>query len=114
MAGDARASVLNPLLVGERELVVRWGSYFCERIPLTAVASAGAAECDAGVPKAERLNMAAMGAQPCWIEFARPVETATITGGKRSVRWLCVSPDDAAGFKRAVLSSRADPTARRA
>lgn len=106
MAGDARASVLNPLLVGERDLVVRWGSYFCERIPLDAVASVGAAECDADVPKAERLNMAAMGAQPCWIEFSRPVETTTITGAKRAVRWLCVSPDDAPAFKRALHEAR--------
>lgn len=102
MIGDARAVVLNPLLIGDNELIVRWGSYFYERIPFEAIAYVGAGEPSSTIPKSERLSMAAMGGNPCWIEFAHPVEITTITGSTRTIRWLCVSPDDPAAFKRAI------------
>lgn len=86
MVGDARAVVLNPLLVGEHDVVMRWGSYFCERIPLEGVAQVGVREPGPEAPKAERLSMAAMGGKPCWIEFAHPVEMSTITGTTRRIR----------------------------
>lgn len=110
MIGDARAAVLNPLLVGENELIARWGSYFYERIPLDAIASVGTSEPSPNAPKSERLSMAAMGGNPCWIEFARPVEVSTITGTTRSIRWLAISPDNPTAFKHTIAEATANRT----
>lgn len=101
MIADARAVVLNPLLVSDTELVARWGLAFCERIPLDAIARVGAAE--PTVPKRAVLNLAAMGGQPCWIELAEPLEVRGALGTPRTVRVLKLSPDDASAFKSAVL-----------
>ncbi|OUO90921.1 hypothetical protein B5F40_05540 [Gordonibacter sp. An230] len=106
LVGDARATVLNPLLVDDHALTVRWGARLCERIPLDAVRSVGLSEPGEDAPKAERLSLAAMGARPCWIELSRPVPVRTAFGGMREVRWLCAGPDDPAAFAHAVLEAR--------
>lgn len=101
MVADARAVVLNPLLVSNTELVARWGLISCERVPLALVARVGSQEPAAG--KRERLNLAAMGAQPCWIELEEPIEVRGLLGAPRTVRAIKVSPDEAAAFRNAVL-----------
>lgn len=101
MVADARAVVLNPLLVGEDELVARWGLATCERIPLALVAHVSAKEPAMG--KREVLNLAAMGAQPCWIELAQPVEVRGTLDTARSVRAIKASPDEVEAFKNALL-----------
>lgn len=104
MVADARAVVLNPLLVGKDELVARWGLATCERIPLTLVAHVNAH--DPGIEKREVLNLAAMGSQPCWIELAQPIEVRGLLGAPRSVRAIKVSPDEVEAFKRSLFPRR--------
>ncbi|RDB63118.1 hypothetical protein C1878_04415 [Gordonibacter sp. 28C] len=101
IVGDARAVALNPLLVGDGALQVKWGSHFRLGVPLDLVESVEAGE--PALPKRERVNMAAMGAAPCWIVLSEPVQARGLLGMPRPVRAVCVSPDDAAAFRRAVL-----------
>ena len=100
IVATARATVLNPLLVDDEILTVRWGAFVCEDVPLRLVTSVGTAV--PYVPKCERLDLGIMGAQPCWIELSEAVEVHTLTGTRRPVRALNVSPDNAATFKRLV------------
>lgn len=111
MVADTRAVVLNPLLVGDGELVVRWGMLTRERIPLSRIERIVSSEPD--VPKAERADFAAMGARECWIELSEPVEIRGIIGKPRRVRAIKVGPDDASAFKQAVLHPP-EPAARQA
>lgn len=78
MVAEARAVVLNPLLVGNDELVARWGMLARERVPLGLIAWVG--ECEPAVPRKERLDLAAMGGRAVWIELAEPLEVRGITG----------------------------------
>ena len=100
MVAEARAVVLNPLLVGNGELVARWGMLARERVPLGLIAWVG--ECEPAVPRKERLDLAAMGGRAVWIELAEPLEVRGITGKRRTVRALKVSPDEPAAFKQAL------------
>lgn len=100
MIAETRAVVLNPLLVGDAELVARWGMLTCERVPLSLIARVGADE--PAAPKRERLDLAAMGGQACWIELSEPLEVRGIVGKPRLVRALKVSPDDRAAFTSAL------------
>ena len=100
MIAEARAVVLNPLLVDDVELVARWGMLVCERIPLDRIARVGSQ--DPAVPKRELLNLAAMGGQALWIELAEPLEVRGLTGKPRLVRAIKTTPDDAAAFKDAL------------
>lgn len=100
MVAETRAVVLNPLLVGNGELVARWGMLACERVPLDLIARVGADE--PAVPKRERLDLAAMGGQAVWIELSAPLEVRGVLGKPRSVRALKTTPDDAAAFKQAL------------
>lgn len=100
LAAAARASVLNPLLVDDETLTVRWAAFVCEDVPLRLVTGVGAAAPD--VPKRERLDLSVMGAPPCWIELSEPLEVRTLAGTRRPVRAINVSPDNAAAFKRLV------------
>ena len=63
LVAAARASVLNPLLVDDETLTVRWAAFVCEDVPLHLVTGVGAAAPD--VPKRERLDLGVMGAPPC-------------------------------------------------
>ena len=100
LVAAARASVLNPLLVDDETLTVRWAAFVCEDVPLRLVTGVGAAAPD--VPKRERLDLGVMGAPPCWIELSEPLEVRTLAGTRRPVRAINVSPDNAAAFKRLV------------
>ncbi|WP_162524401.1 hypothetical protein, partial [Gordonibacter urolithinfaciens] len=100
LVAAARASVLNPLLVDDETLTVRWAAFVCEDVPLHLVTGVGAAAPD--VPKRERLDLGVMGAPPCWIELSEPLEVRTFAGTRRPVRAINVSPDNAAAFKRLV------------
>ena len=93
LVAAARASVLNPLLVDDETLTVRWAAFVCEDVPLRLVTGVGAAAPD--VPKRERLDLGVMGAPPCWIELSEPLEVRTLAGTRRPVRAINVSPDNA-------------------
>lgn len=100
IAGDARATVLSPVLVGKGVVKIRWGVHFNEKIPIELISSSGAGETP--VAKSERVNLVPLGGDPFWIEFAEPVAVRAFTGRKRAVKALAVSPDDRCGLKRAL------------
>lgn len=100
MVAETRAVVLNPLLVGDGELVARWGMLVCERVPLNLIAHVGSDE--PAIPKKERLDLAAMGGRACWIELEQPIEVRGIVGKPRLVRAIKASPDEAAAFAGAL------------
>ena len=103
-AGNTRAVVLNPILVDAEAVTVRWGAYFCERIPLAAIERIQSDEPD--LPKRERMDMGAMGSQPCWLVLKEPLVMRGIVGKGRLVRAVNVTPDEAAAFKKLVLDGR--------
>lgn len=104
--GNTRAVVLNPLLVDGASVTVRWGAYFSERIPLESVARIDHRE-EPDVPKSERLNMAVMGARPCWIVLREPRTVRTLLGKPRAVRAINVSPDHASEFEQLIAPQSA-------
>lgn len=104
IAGNTRAVVLNPLLVDEKLLTVRWGAYFNERIPLSLIECIKTSE--PNIPKRERLNMGTFGSTPCWVVLREPISMRNITGTTRPVRAINLSPDDVAGFKKMVLKNQ--------
>ena len=75
--GNTRAVVLNPLLVDDTSVTVRWGAYFSERVPFASIARIDRRE-EPDVPKSERLNMA--------------------------VRAINVSPDNASDFEKSIAA----------
>ncbi len=101
MVGNTRAVVLNPILVSSTTLIVRWGAYFQERIPLDSIDRLQSEE--PSIPKCERMDMGVMGARPCWIMLSEPVTMHTITGRPRSIRAINVSPDNRGDFRKAIL-----------
>lgn len=104
MAGIARSIVLCPLLVGDAVLTVRWGFANCADIPFDRIERIASDACD--IPKRERLSLASLGADPCWIVLREPVEIPSLAGARRSVRAIGVCPDEEAAFKRAVEHAR--------
>lgn len=100
IVATARAVVLNPILVGDRVLTVRWAHTFCEDIPLSAIVGASSEVPD--VPKRERIDMGVMGATPCWLMLSEPVMMRTALGSARPVLALNVTPDNLSEFKRCI------------
>ncbi len=103
-AGNTRAVVLNPLLVDNETLTVRWGAFFEEVIPLDAIARIDTNKPD--IPKGQLMDMGTMGSQPFWIVLDKPQPMRGLTGKVRLVRAVNVSPDDSAGFRRLLLEQR--------
>ena len=107
MAGIARSVVLCPLLVDDSSLTVRWGFANCANIPLDRIERIASDTSD--IPKRERLSMASMGQEPCWIVLREPVDVPSLAGACRSVRAIGVCPDEDVAFKRAVDPARRRP-----
>lgn len=100
IVATARAVVLNPILVDDQVLTVRWAHTFCEDIPLSVIAGTSSEVPD--VPKRERIDMGVMGATPCWLMFSEPVIMRTALGSPRLVRALNITPDNLSEFKRCI------------
>ncbi len=95
------AVVLNPLLVDDTTLTVRWGAFFRERIPLDSIDHLQSGKPD--IPKHECINRGVMGARPCWIILSTPVTMHTITGRERLIRAINISPDNRSNFEKRLL-----------
>ena len=101
LVANTRAMVLTPILVGESSVLVRWGFLSEMRFDRANVASVVIGDLDA--PRSERVNLSSLGGSPCWVVLREPVEHRSLIGKARMVRYVKASPDDAAGFKRALL-----------
>ena len=57
---------------------------------------------DPGFEKSDVLDLATMGAKPCWVVLREPVEVCGMTGRARRIRAVKLSPDEADAFARSV------------
>lgn len=101
LVANARAMVLTPILVDESIVLVRWGFLSEMRFDQASVASVVIGDLDA--PRSERVDLCSLGGPPCWVVLREPVERRYLIGKVRMVRYVKVSPDDVAGFRRALL-----------
>ena len=101
LVANARAMVLAPILVDESSVLVRWGFLSEMRFDRSNVEDVVTGDFD--VPRRERVDLSSLGGSPCWVVLREPVERRSLTGKARMVRYVKVSPDDAAGFRRALL-----------
>lgn len=53
-------------------------------------------------PKSESVDLSSLGGSTCWAILKEPAERSSLTGKVKMVRYVKVSPDNAAGFKRAL------------
>lgn len=101
LVANARAMTLAPILVGESSVLVRWG--FLSEVRLDRSNVEGVVIGDLDAPRSERVDLSSLGGSPCWIVLKEPMEHRTLTGKVRMFRYVKISPDDAAGFRRALL-----------
>lgn len=101
LVANARAMALTPILVGESSVLVRWGDLSEVRLDCPNVESVAIGDLDA--PRSERVDLSSLGGPPCWVVLREPVEHRSLTGKVRMVRYVKISPDDVAGFRRALL-----------
>jgi hypothetical protein len=99
-----RAVVLNPILVDDDAVTIRWGAYFNEQVPLQSIRSIESTQPD--IPKKECLDMGMMGSNPCWIILSEPMPIKNTFGKTRAVRAINVTPDNAADFKKIIVVGR--------
>lgn len=104
MAGNTRAVILNPILVDDTMLTVRWGAFFRESIPLDSIDRLQSTKPD--IPKSECMDMGVMGASPCWVVLNTPATMHTFTGRERSILAINISPDNRGDFKKSLFKHR--------
>lgn len=101
LAANTRAMALVPILVGESRVLLRWGLFPEMDLDRSNVADVVIGDIDA--PRGERADLSSLGGSPCWVVLREPVERKSLIGGTRMVRYVKVSPDDAVGFRHALL-----------
>ena len=57
---------------------------------------------DPSFGKDDVLNLATMGAKPCWVVLREPVEVCGMMGRARQIRAVKLSPDEADAFVESV------------
>lgn len=100
LVANARAVVLSPILVGQSSVLIRWGFLSDIRFDRSNVKEVVIGEFDA--PKTESVDLSSLGGSTCWVILKEPVGRRSLTGKVKMVRYVKVSPDNAAGFKRAL------------
>lgn len=96
LASCARAVVTSPILLDGSSLTAAWGFLQCERIPVGSIERVSFS--DLGLGKRATLDMATMGAKPCWVVLKEPRKVDGIFGSTREVRAIKLAPDDLHGF----------------
>ncbi|WP_139652063.1 hypothetical protein [Raoultibacter phocaeensis] len=105
LIADCRASVLRPIIIGEKVLEIRSGLRFSADIPLEAIASL-----DHTPPHDEKkrlVDLGMMGCERIWLVFAAPLEVATAIGGFKEVDAIGISVDERARFECALQATLA-------
>lgn len=100
LASCARAVATSPILLDGSSLTAVWGFLLCERIPVGSIERVSLT--DPGFSKKETLDMATMGAKPCWVVLRAPRKVDGAFGSVREVRTIKLSPDDFQGFVRSI------------
>lgn len=96
----ARSVIAYPILVGDGKLTAAWG--LLPGIDLPAASIERVVFEDPGFGKGDVLDLATMGAAPCWVVLREPVEVFGMTGRARQVRAVKLSPDDAGAFAKSI------------
>ena len=96
----ARSVVACPILVGEGKLTAAWG--FLPGIDLPVASIERVVFADPGFEKGDVLDLATMGATPCWVILREAVEVRGMTGRARNVRAIRLSPDEPDAFERSI------------
>ena len=96
----ARSVVACPILIGEGKLTAAWG--FLPGVDLPVASIERVAFADPGFEKGDVLDLATMGATPCWVILREAVEVRGTTGRVRNVRAIRLSPDEPDAFARSV------------
>ena len=96
LLGMSRALRLRPILVGQRELVIRCGILWSIRVPLDRIASIlpGGTASDLRLCPGSDPNLT--------IEFVEPLQALGMFGIRRRVTCVALAVDDPAGFQRAI------------
>ena len=94
------AVVACPILVGEGRLTATWG--FLPGVDVSLASLDRVVFADPGFEKDDVLNLATMGAKPCWVVLREPVEVCGMTGRARQIRVIKLSPDEADAFAKSV------------
>ena len=96
----ARSVVACPILVGEGRLTANWG--FLPSIDAPFASLDRVVFADPGFEKDDVLDLATMGAKPCWVVLREPVEVCGMTGRARQIRAVKLSPDETDAFVKSV------------
>lgn len=104
LVADYRATVLRPILVGDRRLRIRAGFRCAMDVPLAQVVAVGREKPDFG---RESVNLTVLGTPTHWLTLAEPIVAEGPYGLRRRVRAFGIEPDSPADFDRA-LESRSD------
>ncbi len=99
LVADYRATVLRPILVGDRSLRVRAGFRYSLEVPLAQVVAVAREKPEFG---RESVNLTFLGTPTRWLTFSEPVGAEGPYGFRRRVRAIGIEPDDPAGFDRAL------------
>lgn len=101
LVANTRAMVLAPILVSESRVLIRWGLFPGVHLDRSNVADVVIGDLDA--PRGERVDLSSLGGSPCWVVLREPMERKPLIGRAKTVRYVKVSPDDAVGFRHALL-----------
>ncbi len=104
---NARAVVINPILVGDDTFIASWGAFQSEAFPTSTIERISLAE--PILPKDEVLNMATIGGKSCWIVLNNRHKTTDMLGRTRHIRAIKVTPDNMQAFRKAVEAQVENP-----
>jgi hypothetical protein len=99
LVADYRATVLRPILVGDRNIRLRAGFRFNLEVPLTQVVALSRKRPEFGK---ESVNLTLLGTPTHWLTLSEPVDAEGPYGFHRRVRAIGIEPDAAAEFDRAL------------
>lgn len=100
LAGDARARVLRPVVLGSDKLRIECGIQMEAIVPVSDIAGVSSRE-PQGLDGTDRLNYGTFYQANVWVLFKRPTEVRTLMGTKR-VRAIGLSLDDPHAFMDAL------------
>lgn len=101
LIADYRATVLRPVLVNEKSIMIRCGLRWTMNIPRARIIAIGRERPKAGK---ESLNLMLLGAPTHWITLSEPLLAHGMYGTLRRVLTIGLAPDEAEAFERALLS----------
>jgi len=97
LIADYRATVLRPILVDDKGVLVRAGLRCTLRVPLAKIAAIGRTKPQFGK---ESVNLTLLGTPTHWLTLSEPMVAEGPYGFRRRVRAVGVQPDVTEGFDR--------------